>query len=216
MATLPDKINERIEWFEQRLASWELAPQNIGLTSAIVTALKQSTEDARAAYTAAQAARIAAKNATLGQTTNVRNMTDLGADAIRYIRAYADSRPTMVQREAVYQASSVPPPAPPQPAGPPVAPTNVIADPNADGTVTIKWRGSTANQTFFSIWRRVGNMTTWTQIGSVATKKFVDTTVPAGTPSCRYYIVAQREDAMSPASDEAVCNFGGGQMGMAA
>lgn len=208
MPTVPDRINERIEWFELRIAEWSAQPASIGLTAAQCTALQAAIEEARAAYDHALAARIAAKNATLGQATMVRNMSDLGADAIRYIRAFADSRPTPVQRDGVYKAASVPPPAPPQPAGPPVPPTGVVADPNADGTVTIKWRGSTANQTFFTIWRRVGNLSSWSQIGSVATKSFVDAGVPAGTPSVRYYIRAQRNDELSAPSEEAVVNFG--------
>jgi hypothetical protein len=208
MSTVPSKINERIQWFEQRIDQWDASPASIGLSPSSVAALKTAIEEARSAYDTAQLARIAAKNATLGQGTMVRNMSDLGADAIRYIRAFADSRPTEVQRDAVYQAASVPPPAQPQPAGMPVPPTAVVADPNADGTVTIRWRGSTANQTFFTIWRRVGNMSTWSQIGSVATKSFVDAGVPAGTPSVRYYIRSQRNDEVSPPSEEAVVNFG--------
>lgn len=209
MSILPDQINERIEWFEQRIASWKAAPTTIGLTAAQCTALDDAIKNARTNYNAAQAARIASKNATLGQRTFVNTMTNLGSDALRFIKAYANAQ---ANPDAVYQAASVPPPAVPTPSGPPAAPTSVIADPNADGTVTIKWKGSTANQTFFSVWRRVGNSTQWTQIGSVATKSFIDATVPAGSPTATYFIRAQRFNEVSPASDEAIVNFGGGQL----
>ena len=209
MAVVPPGINEKIQWFESRIAAWTAAPTTIGLTAAQCTALATAIEDARKAYEEALAARIAAKNATLNQKTGVTVMASLGSDAIRYIRAFAESKPTEAQRDAVYTAASVPPPAQPQPAGPPEAPTDVVGDPNADGTVTIKWKGSTANQTFFTIWRRQGNNTTWSQIGSVATKQFIDSTILAGTPSVRYYVRSQRNNQVSPASDEAVVNFGG-------
>jgi hypothetical protein len=209
MGVLPEQINERIEWFEQRIASWKAAPTTIGLTASQCTALDDAIKSARTNYNAAQAARIASKNATLGQRTFVNSMTNLGSDALRFIKAYANAQ---ANPDAVYQAASVPPPAVPTPSGPPAAPTSVIADPNADGTVTIKWKGSTANQTFFSVWRRVGNSTQWTQIGSVATKSFIDATVPAGSPTATYFIRAQRFNEVSAASDEAIVNFGGGAL----
>ena len=209
MPVLPDQINERIMWFEQRISSWLGAPTVIGLTAAQCTALDLAIKAARTAYNAAAAARIAAKNATIGQATNVRSMTSLGSDALRFIKAYAEAQPNP---DVVYQAASVPPPAPATPPGPPVPPVDVTGDPNADGTVTVKWKGSTAYQTFFTVWRRVGNSTQWTQVGSVATKSFLDDSVPAGTPSVTYVIRSQRNTQVSPASDEAVVNFGGGQL----
>ncbi len=209
MPVLPEQINERIMWFEQRIVSWIGSPAAIGLTAAQCTALDLAIKSARNAYNAAAAARIAAKNATIGQATNVRNMTALGSDALRFIKAYAEAQPNP---DVVYQAASVPPPAPATPPGPPVPPVDVTGDPNADGTVTVKWKGSTAYQTFFTVWRRVGNSTQWTQVGSVATKSFLDDSVPAGSPSVTYVIRSQRNTQVSPASDEAVVNFGGGQL----
>ncbi|XVJ60354.1 MAG: hypothetical protein HEQ23_13550 [Tepidisphaera sp.] len=209
MAVLPEQINERIMWFEQRINSWQASPALIGLTAAQCTSLKNAIVAARSAFDAAALARIASKNATIGQRTNVNAMTDLGSDALRFIKAFAESQPNP---NAVYQAASVPPPLPPSPPGPPEPPTDVVGDPNADGTVTIRWKGSTANQTFFTIWRRVGNLPQWFQIGSVALKSFRDDTVPAGVPSVSYVIRAQRNNAVSAASDEATVNFGGAAM----
>lgn len=208
MSVPPAPIVDRIEWFEQRIDSWTAAPTTLGLTAAQCTALDAAIVAARKSYTDAQAARIAAKNATMNQSIAMRTLSDLGGDAIRYIRAFAQGKPTPEARDAVYSAASVPPLAPPTPAGPPEVPTDLVGDPNADGTVTLRWKGSTANQTFFSIWRRVGNNTTWMQIGAVATKTFIDATVPGGTPSVRYYVRAQRENQLSPASDEAIVNLG--------
>lgn len=208
MPTVPVEINARIMFYEQRIGAWTLTPAAVGLTPAQCAALSAAIVNARKAYDEAQQARIAAKNATIKQTSMVRVMSTLGADDIRFIKAFAESQPTQAAMDAVYAAASIEPPAPPVPAGPPEAPTEVVGDPNADGTVTIKWKGSTASQTFFSIWRKVGNNTTWTQLGSVATKTFLDVTVPGGTPSVRYYVRAQRNNQLSPASDECVVNFG--------
>lgn len=208
MPTVPTEINARIMFYEQRIASWTASPAAVGLSPSQCTALAAAIINARKAYDEAQGARIAAKNATIKQTSMVRTMSTLGADDIRFIRAFAESQTTEAAMDAVFAAASIEPPAPPVPAGPPEAPTDVVGDPNADGTVTIKWKGSTANQTFFSVWRKLGNNTTWTQIGSVATKTFLDVGVPGGTPSVRYFVRAQRNNQVSPASDECVVNFG--------
>ena len=208
MPVLPDPINERIPWFEQRITAWKAAPATIGLTAAQATALDTAIKAARAAYDASHAARIAAKNATVGQTSNVRTMSTLGSDAVSYIRAFANSQATPALRDAVYQAASVPPPANPVPAGQPDAPAKVAGDPNADGTVTLRWDGSTANQTFFTVWRKVGNNTQFAQVGAVATKSFIDDSVPSGTPNVTYFVRAQRNNLASPDSDQTVVNFG--------
>lgn len=208
MAVPPAPILDRLQWFEQRIASWTATPAAVGLTAPQCTALSAAIQNARKAYDEAQAARIAAKNATLAQTAAMRTLSDMGSDDIRYIRAFAQSQSTEAARDAVYAAASVPPLNPPTPAGPPEVPTDVVGDPNADGTVTLRWKGTTSNQTFFSIFRRTGNNSTWQQIGAVATKSFIDATVVGGTPSVRYYLRAQRNNQVSPASDEAIVNFG--------
>ena len=208
MPTVPDSINQRIQFFEQRIAAWTASPALIGLTAAQCVALATVIVAARGAYDKAVAARITAKNMTVTQTAAMRTLSNLGADDIRFIRAFAEAQANQAAIDAVFAAASIDPPAPPQPAGPPVAPTMVVADPNADGTVTVNWKGSTANQTFFSIWRKIGNSTTWTQLNSVATKTYRDVSVPGGTPTVTYFIRAQRNNQLSPASDEAVVNFG--------
>ena len=208
MPTVPESINERIMFFEQRIGVWTANSAAVGLTAAQCTTLAAAIISARKAYTDVQTARITAKNMTITQTAALRTMSTLGADDIRFIRAFAESQPTQAAMDAVFATASIEPPAPPVPAGPPEAPTMVAGDPNADGTVTITWKGSTANQTFFSVWRKLGNNTTWAQIGSVATKTFLDVGVPGGTPSVRYFVRAQRNNQLSPASDECVVNFG--------
>ena len=208
MPTVPDTINARIMFYEQRIVAWTASPATIGLTASACTVLAAAITAARKAYNDAAAARIATKNATVTQTAAVRTMSNLGADDIRFIRAFAESQSTQAAIDAVFVAASIEPPAPPIPAGPPVAPTMVVADPNADGTVTVKWKGSTSSQTFFTIWRKVGNSTTWTQLNSVAVKTYRDVTVPGGTPTVTYFVRAQRNNQVSPASDECVVNFG--------
>ena len=185
---IPNTILARLQWWEARAPLWKADPEVLGLTDEMASQIDAAVTAARTAYEAAQAARNTAKAKTLTQKSKFNILDDSGADGIRYIRAFAASRATQTERDAVFAAALIDPPAPPTPAGPPVPPEDVVGDPNADGTVTLKWKGSTANQTFFTVWRRTGNNTTWQQVGSVASKKFIDATVPRGTPSVVYTI----------------------------
>lgn len=212
MGIVPTKIQEKIQWFEQRIAGWQASPAVIGLTALQVTNFKNILLNARAKYDLAQAARMASKSATVVQDSAVAGMADVGADLLSFIKSFAEAS---ADPAAVYAAANVPPPAPPTPAGPPIPPTDVVADPNADGTVTLRWKGSLASQTFYSVWRRTGSGQ-FQSIGSVAAKSFIDTAVPGPTPGNNtvvYYVRAQRNLEMSQPSDEATVTFGsGGQL----
>ncbi len=216
MPVLPSKINERIQWFEQRLADWNTNATAIGLTVAQVASLTTLVTAARSAWDTAQSARQDAKNATVNQSSAVSAMSELGGDLVKTIRAFAQT----TNNNTVFSLASVPPPAPPTPAGPPVPPTDLSADPNADGTITLKWKGSVASQTFFTVWRRVGATGPFVQIGSLASKKFIDDGVPppsspAGT-QVFYNVRSQRGTAFSAPSDTTMVQFGvGGGDGLA-
>ena len=98
----------------------------------------------------------------------------------------------------------------PAPVGVPDAPTNTVADPNANGTVTVSWKGSSANQTFFTVWRRTGgaNPTGWASLGATAYKTFTDGTVPGGVPSVEYRVTAQRQNYISTPGAAVMVTFG--------
>lgn len=204
MPVLPNKKSERLTWFEQRFPTWGNQPPQIGLTIAQVTQLGNLVSNARAAFDEAANARIAAKNATVMSDNAIREMVEFGSDLIKTIRNFAET----TDNPDVYALASVPPPAAPQPAGAPVAPAEVSADPNADGTITVRWKGSLANQTFYSIWRRVGSNGNFVQMGAVASKSFIDTQVPAGTTSVSYVVRAQRNNQISAASELVTVLFG--------
>ena len=76
--------------------------------------------------------------------------------------------------------------------------------------------GSLAKQTFYTVWRRAGTTGGFTQIGSVAAKRFIDQTVPGGVGSVSYYLRAQRGNAVSAPGGEVTVNFGSADMAEAA
>jgi hypothetical protein len=209
MAVLPKSDLEKVEFMEAHLTGWNTNALAIGLTAAQVTAMQAATTAARNAYNAAITARDAAKSATANFHNLTRSMTDLASDAIKAIKLKAaqSNDPT------VYTLANIPAPLPPSPPPPPQPPTDLVADPNADGTISLKWKGSVANATFFSVWRRVDGGD-WQSIGSTALKQFLDPGVPSPVPSTITYAVrSQRENMVSAPSVQAEVVYGGPGVG---
>ena len=57
----------------------------------------------------------------------------------------------------------------------------MVVDPNANGTVTIKWKATANVGAVYLVYRKLAGNNTFNQIGFVATKSFIDGSVPAGT-----------------------------------
>lgn len=211
MPVLPDSDLGRVEFMEAHLALWTTNAVAIGLTAAQVTAMGTATTAARTGYNGQQAAKAAAKAATANFHNLTRTLSDLASDAIKAIKLKAAQN----NDPNVFVLANIPAPQPPSPPGPPEPPTDLVADPNADGTITLKWKGSVANSTFFSVWRKLGASPTWTNIGSTAVKTFLDSAVP-GSPipaSITYAVRSQRNNEVSAPSVQAEVVYGGPGIG---
>jgi len=207
--TLPNGINEKISYFEQRLVGWGGSSSLLGLSAQNLTDLTTLATQARANFNAAQAARNTAKAATVNQDNSVRALVDLGADLIKTIRAKA----LTTNNPAIYATAMIPPPATPSTIGAPATPTNVRASLLNTGGIELKWDGSVANATFFSVWRKNANDTTgnFIQIGTTANKFFNDETLPADAAlsgGALYAVKAQRIGFESDLSEPIAVRFG--------
>lgn len=209
MAVLPDTDLLRVQFAEAHTAGWTSNAAAIGLTGPQVTAIVAAAAAARTAFNTQQTAKNAAKAATSAFHASAGTMTDLLRVAIAGIKLKAESLGGAAG-QAVYDLAQIPAPSAPTPPGVPDAPTMLTADPNADGTITLSWKGSTAFQTFFNVWRRVGASGEWTPLGATAVKKFLDAGVPSGVASLSYRVTAQRQADVSAPSVEATVNFGSG------
>lgn len=211
MPILPQSDLQKVEFMEAHLALWTTNAVAIGLTTAQVTAMSTATTAARTGYNGQQSAHAAAKAATANFHNLTRTLSDLASDAIKAIKLKA----AQGNDPNVFVLANIPAPLPPSPPPPPEPPTDLVADPNADGTITLKWKGSVANATFFSVWRKLGSSTTWTNIGSTAVKNFQDSAVP-GNPipaSITYSIRSQRGNDVSAPSVQAEVVYGGPGVG---
>ncbi len=210
MGVIPTTIIGKIQFYESHLPIWAADPAAIGLTAAQVAELTTLTAAARADFEATQAARDAARAATLDQKVSVSAMQELGGDLVKTIRAFAET----TNDDTVFSAAQIPPPSPPKPVGPPDMPTEVSAEINNFGYVLIKWKASRAAGTQFVLQRQLtpvgGAPGTWTYAGTSTTNDYTDTTVPTGFASVSYRVYAQRAGGISDASGTTTIAFGTG------
>lgn len=205
MAVVPNTIEGKIEFFEQRLPLWQANPGLLGLDAGELAAMAALTTQARAQYEAALASRIAAKAATLEQNNAVANMANYGGKLVNTIRNEAEK----TNNPNIYAQAGIDAPKPPTPAGAPEQPTNLVASLLPGGGLRIAWDGSVAQSAYFSVYRRVGSAGAFTLLDSVDEKFFDDFGIPAGSSSITYYIDARR-DEFRVSSGWFQVNFGAG------
>lgn len=221
MPVLPDKDLEKIQFCEDHIPVWTLAPTSIGLTAARVTQLANETTAAREAYNKAQAQRQAARAATQNFQNSLSEMKGTVADMIRSIKSFAASS---ANPGAVYTAAEIPEPLPPAPRPEPGAPENVTVGLNSDGSITLRWKAKNASPTsgaVFTVSRRIGSDGTFARIGPAQGGprggfEFTDDTLPLGTTQVSYIMRGQRGTQMGQAGPAVVLQFGvGGGGGLA-
>ena len=194
MAVLPDKIAERLAFFEQHLPVWAADPAAIGLSAAQVASLSNFVVAARADFDAAQDARSISRSATVSQNASIGDMTKFGSDLIKTIRSFAQTNNDI----NVYTAAQIPPPSPPTPLGPPETPANFTGTLNSVGAIELSWNASRAGGTSFTIERSVGGIDgPWTIIGTSEDKDFTDTAVPRAVDTISYRVTASRSGGSS-------------------
>jgi hypothetical protein len=194
MSTLPDRYDELLEFLRYHAARWAADPGAVGLSEEQALLVAQASEEAAAAYQAAYTARLQAETATNTLHAALRDARAAAGQAIRTIRAFAESAPHPIE---VYSAASIAPPDDPSPIPAPGTPeyTGCALDPG--GALTIRWkcrnpRGS--RNVVYLVQRRTpgGAQQAWTFLGATGVKRFTDESLPAGTPWAEYRITARR------------------------
>jgi hypothetical protein len=211
MATLPDSRKARVEFFEAHNPIWAANFAAIGLTTAQVTTITSLTGAARTALNAADTARNASKAATTTFYNNEGQMSELGGDLIKTIRAFAET----TNNPNVYATAQIPPPAAPTPVPPPAQPSDLSGLIDPFGVITLKWVAQPkgpASGVFFFVERKVGT-NPWTPIGATQEAEFQDPLAgqQAATQVVAYRVQARRGTDASAWSDPLNVNFSGGE-----
>lgn len=221
---VPETESGRLHFYETHIPIWAAAPPaTLGLSAAQVSDLNDLTLAARAAYTAAQQARDAARAATLELHLRLAAMHDLGSDLIETIKAFSQVNDDV----DVLIAAQIPARAPRRPAPPPQPPSDIRLSMLSNGSVELSWKGSTARGQFFTLWRLLPDTdlppthrtsptsptspthpTPPTQIAALAGNRFLDSTLPRGLTQATYFLRAHRGTRVSEPSGNATIYFG--------
>jgi hypothetical protein len=207
-SVVPETLNDKISFFEQRLSLWAANSAQLGVQSSDVTQLATLVTQARALYNAAQSARNAAKSATVSQNVAVENMFDLGSDLVKTIKAKA----LTTNNPNIYALSQIPPPAAPSPVGTPATPTNLTGAIDASGLLTLAWRAERAGPTsgiVFQVSRKRYNESNFTLIGSTFDTAFADNSFDAASGPFSYRVQALRGVNASAFAGPLLINVGG-------
>jgi hypothetical protein len=205
MSVVPSKPIERVQFYENHIAPFTANAIAIGLTEPEVSDLEAKTEAARAAWDALQAARQTAETRTAAFHAAVALMSLAGAAAIKKIRGKAEQ----VGGNTVYELSDIPAPATPEPVTTLGKPNRFTAELDENGGLALVWKCSNPRATgvVYQIWRRHTPTGEFVYLGGVGQKKFLDTTIPAGSSEVTYKVHAARSTAVGPWAQFNV-NFG--------
>jgi hypothetical protein len=151
----------------------------------------------------------AAQGATLRYNELVKKLGAKGAKVISQIRGHFG-----YHGGSLAELAQLAPPDPKSPIAPPGMPYKFTTTLAQGGELLLKWKCNHprgAEQTAYSVYRRIGHDGVWEYVGQTGKKKIIDDTIPPGTASLTYRIQAFRTTGPGPAADFNV-NFGGGRL----
>lgn len=205
-----------LEWCGGHTDLWVARAAQIGLTPAQAAAFAAAADALQEAVRAQSEAQQAALAKTAAAEVALRTLRQQAGEAVRTIRAFAEAQtgagPGQPTPQEIYNAAQIAAPAPLSPAPPPAEPRRLtIALDATTGFVTLRWKASNppgASGTSYIVRRRLPGDAGFVFLGVSGVKRFVDDTLPAGTPSVQYCVQGQRAAARGPLSMILQVNFG--------
>lgn len=201
--TIPSSRNALVEFYRLRGDDWVAHAAALGLTVEAAEQVRAAALDAQAKIAEAERLRMFAKVATETANQAARQLRAIGGPATAMIRAHAESTGNI----QLYDLAKVSPVAPPSPTPAPTPPTDVRAQPTANGAIILTWRGTIARSQWFIIERSVDGGD-FTQQDTTRRKRWTDEKVPTGARRINYRIYAKRGDRRSTLAAETVVSFG--------
>jgi hypothetical protein len=211
MPNIPDNVTnaELLAWFEQHGNLWRntTPPGIIGVSAAQIAAFNAIVAEARKDFDAAQSARLVSKQATVAQHEAFRDMRRSGGDLVNTIKSFIEQS----GNTNLWATAGLEPPAPRGETPPPNAPYQLSATLDSEGNLNLKWKATQpqgVTGVVYFIKRALNGSGTYTQLDTVGEKKFTDSTVPVGTSSVAYVIIAKRGSQQSSPSESLTLRFG--------
>lgn len=208
MPNIPNTSNALLlTWMEQHLAVWEAAGPAIGADPAALTAFESLVTNARKNFDAAGVSRLASKQATVAQNESFRDMKREASDLVNTIKSFIEQS----GNNNLWATAGLEPPAPRGESPPPTSPFDLSATLDSEGNLLLKWKARQPqglSNVIYSVRRAFNGSGTYTLLDTVGGKKFLDTSVPFGTTSVSYTVVAKHGTNFSAPSSSLTLQFG--------
>lgn len=210
MSTIPQSYPAAIDWCTNHLADWPADPTTIGLDAARVLELAGRTQAASQALADAQQLDNQKKAAFEAYHAAAKSMRDYASQSVGIIRGFAKGSDNP---EAVYTAALIPAPADPAPAAEPGVPFNFKTRLLQSGALELAFDCDNQGEggVTYAVSRRdnTGQGASFQFVMNALERKFVDATIPQGTPSVTYSIVGTRSTGLGEPAQTTI-NFGSG------
>ena len=196
MGLMPQSLVEKIQFVEAHLADWAAHAVAVGSSATEVAAISTKAAAARAALTEQETAQDTAKTKTAALRQKVDEMVVATSDFVKKVRAKAAT-----DGVGIYQLANIPAPAQPAPKGPPGLPANFVATVGQDGSVDLTWKCPNppgAVGTTYQVYRRTTPTGDFVFLGASGEKRYLDSSIPAGSSQVTYKIRGLRSTAAGP------------------
>lgn len=207
-SVIPSSDPVLIEWANRRADLFETNRVILGLSTLQLTAYKSANVSMQSAWDSYQKAKAAETDARAIFTAAKAAFKTTATGDITTIRQTAAASATP---STVYAAGEIPAPKTPTSGVLPGQPNTVKATlDTVTGNLRLTWKCNnpgTVSGTVYTIQRRVGVSGTFTQVGIVGARNFLDSTVPSA-PIVQYQITAQRGELVGNPSGPVTVAFG--------
>lgn len=163
-----------------------------GLTTAQATAYKALNDDYAAKYRLSEAPETRTRGTIQARNDSTVLLTQKAAELAKIV----DATPTVTNQQKIDLGLSVR--ATPTPKPPPGTPSHFRVELLGDGSVQVTWRANNPTGmtgVTYQIWRRFGSAGEFAFAGASGEKRYVDSTIPAGTPQVQYQVRGIRPTA---------------------
>jgi len=192
MSTVPHQRLPRLAFYRAHLEVWSAAAAQLGLSEAELAAFAAELDEAQSLALALRQARQAARSAKEAFLRRYQTVSARGSSLIGAIRAQAAA-----QGEQVYVAARLPPPKTPSPLPPPGKPYAPRVDLLPGGALQLRWRCQNPARSAGVVYeiQRCADGGAAVYLGTVGRRRFIDTTLPAGTAAALYTVTPLRSTA---------------------
>lgn len=210
---VPSKDAELLAWLAQRLQPWQTNQAAIGLSTSELNAFKSAAGDAQNAWAAWQTAKQAATDASDAWKIAKKAARTAASAGVKSIRNFAEQQKSP---QTVFGLAQIPAPKVPNFGTPPGQPGSPRIELDAaTGALTVRFECNNPpglSGTVYIVARRTvsttGNFGPWQQVAVTSVKRFIDSSLTAGTPAVQYQITAQRGSIVGTPSLPILVSFG--------